>query len=173
MKDRGRNTRAHYAPPTLPTTECVRCSVTLLHECSDGPADRCDGHLCKACYATLQLPEDEPHDCDFCGEEEPCLCRPEEEDGEETAHDCLGCGYCDECVEFTRSCVAEMEGDDEREQAEAHAARAFAIDRDAMEREDARAEAESEGCTCYASDFSGKSVCGHPCPVHAPRKVTS
>jgi len=31
---------------------------------------------------------------------------------------------------------------------------------------------EQEACICWATDFSGKSICGVPCPVHAPREKT-
>ena len=31
---------------------------------------------------------------------------------------------------------------------------------------------EMEKCICLYNDFTGKSVCGVPCPVHAPKSVS-
>jgi hypothetical protein len=34
-----------------------------------------------------------------------------------------------------------------------------------------KAEAEMEACICSWNEFSGRSVCGHPCPVHGPQEL--
>ena len=135
---------------------CAKCSL------SEFPALR-SSVVCPECDVCVECGHDE-----FCSVSTGIL-EPDEDDEEEDFDQYDDQELEDPC-EWCGStlCICTDDEIDRRDASESLVAEAEHEFEEPPENE----PDEMEKCICLYNDFTGKSVCGVPCPVHAPKSVS-